>query len=270
MSNELAHKPLDGFAGYADASEGEDEQSSGSLIVGTKIKFDNAQVWVDGNGENLPAGLELVLVKVLRVVQKWGPDNKPIEEHTRILEPHDKWPDLDALNAICPESEWREVFGKMQGPWEGQRLVYLVDQQTMARYTWPSPQNTIGSRICVNDIVDRTNWMRRFRGALVYPVVELSDTFMRTSYGGARGGRQRPNFIVKRWIAFNDDPTLPTAEIKSLPEPTTVADPPSKTAVTLEQFAKAEEKPSQKSETAGMKTVNEPSAKEVTGDEIVF
>jgi hypothetical protein len=202
MGSEITRKPtpaeLDGFAGYTDTAEGEVEQTSDSLIVGDKIVFNEAQVWVDGSGNKLPSELELVLVKVLRIVQKWGPDNKPIKKETRILEPGQKWLDLDKLNAACPQSEWREKFGKMQGPYQGQRLAYLVDQETMARYTWPSPKDTVGSRICVEDIIERINWMRRFRGDCVYPVVTLADTFMPTGYGG----RQRPHFIVKRWISF--------------------------------------------------------------------
>src|SRR6516164_2641375 len=131
MGNDVAKKPenelcnLDGFDGFTDETEGEDEQSSGSLIVGTKIKFDEAQVWVDSNGKKLPAGLELVFIKVRRVVRKWGPDNKSIEGETKILEPHEKWPDFDALNAKCPKSQWHEAFGKIRGPYRGQRLVYL-------------------------------------------------------------------------------------------------------------------------------------------------
>jgi len=261
MGNDVAKKPenelcnLDGFDGFTDETEGEDEQSSRSLIVGTKIKFDEAQVWVDSNGKKLPAGLELVFIKVRRVVRKWGPDNKSIEGETKILEPHEKWPDFDALNAKCPKSQWHEAFGKIRGPYRGQRLVYLVDQQTMAPYTWPSPKDTIGSRICVTDIVDRTNWMRRFKSALVYPVVELSDTFMRTSYGGARGGRQRPHFIVKRWIALGSD-----GQAQELESPMQKM---------LDDFGNKQN--SAKTVTSLLaKEVTPPTAKEVTGDEIPF
>lgn len=255
MSNELAHKPtpaeLDGFAGYADASEGEDEQVSSGLIVGTKIKFDEAQVWVNNVGEKLPPGLVLVLVRVLRIVQKWGADNKPIDEHTRTLEPHKKWPDLDAFNKKCPKSEWREKFGKMQGPWQGQRLVYLVDPQTMARYTWPSPKDTIGSRICVGDIVERVNWMRGFKGAHVYPVVELSDTFMPTGYGG----RQRPHFLVKGWKDFGLG-----GEAQKLETPVQQA---------LDDFS-AKQTDTKTAAALSGKEVTPPTAKEVVDDEIKF
>jgi hypothetical protein len=136
----------------------------------------------------------------------------------------------------------------------------------MARYTWPSPKDTVGSRLCVHDIVDRTNWMRKFNGAHVYPVVELSDTFMRTAYGGAHGGRQRPHFIIKRWVAFfggGGDKALPPADAPQLSE----VKAPDPVKETLDQFAAGtEQKPQQK----GMQTVKPPTAKEVTGDEIKF
>jgi hypothetical protein len=240
MSGELVRKStqeIDGFDGYEDATEGEEEQFSSGLIVGEKIKFDNSQVWVDRNGDELPAGLEVAVIKVLRVEQKWGSDRKPIEEYTRILEPGQKWSDLEALNAQCPQNEWREgPDGKMRGPWQGQRLVYFVDVQTMTKYTWPSPKDTVGSRICVNvDIVDRTLWKRKFRGANVYPVGELSDTFMPTRYGG----RQRPHYKFKYWIKFGPD-----GEIQQLESST--------------------------QKVLGAKTIAPPTAKEVTGDEIQF
>src|SRR6516164_3405683 len=89
MGNDVAKKPenelcnLDGFDGFTDETEGEDEQSSGSLIVGTKIKFDEAQVWVDSNGKKLPAGLELVFIKVRRVVRKWDRTTSRSKERLR-------------------------------------------------------------------------------------------------------------------------------------------------------------------------------------------
>jgi hypothetical protein len=256
MTNEIARKPtsaeLDGFAGYNDASEGEDEQpTSGGLIVGTKIKFNDAQ-WFDNVGEKLPAGLELVVVRVLRVVQKWGADDKPIAECTRIIEPLQSWPDLKALNKKCP-SEWREKFGEMRGPWQGQRLVYLVDPETMARYTWPSAKGTIGARLCVEDIVDRINWLRNHKkNDAVYPIVELGDTFMPTGYGG----RQRPHFIVKGWKDFGADAGTQKLET------------PVQQAIDDVNAKRADTKPAAPALTG--KEVTPPTAKEVTDDEILF
>jgi hypothetical protein len=216
---------------YEDATEGEDERLSSSLIVGDKIKFDAAQVWVDREGNPLPAGLELVALKILRAVQKWDLKGHPIEEHTRILEPHEKWPNIEELNAACPQSEWRERDGKMQGPFAGQRLVYFVDMKAPARYTWPSPKDTIGSRMCIDDLRDRIMLTRRVRGADVFPVVELTNIFMRTRHGG----RQRPHLPVKRWITFG--PTGEAAQAQ--------LEPPT-----------------------GVKTVAAPTAREVTNDEV--
>jgi hypothetical protein len=87
-----------------------------------------------------------------------------------------------------------------------QHIVYLMNLKTMDRYSYPT--GTIGGAIAVGDLVDKTKWMRKFRGAHVYPVVALSDTFMKTRFGG----RQRPHFIVKDWKNLGPDK-------KALPEP---------------------------------------------------
>jgi hypothetical protein len=225
------NQEVDGFD-YDDTTEGKEERLSGSLLVGGKIGFSIAQIWVDRDGNKLPPRLELVVNKILRAVQKRDLDGNPIAEHTHILEPHEKWPDIEALNETCPKSEWREgPDGKLRGPFGGQRFVYFVDMQDMSLYTWPSPKDTIGSRMCINDLRDRINLTRKFRGVDVYPVVELSDTFMPTRFGG----RQRPHLPVKRWITFG-----PSGEVKQLEAP------------------------------AGVKVVEPPSTKEVTRDEITW
>jgi hypothetical protein len=244
MSNELAATPppsTDSFEGFEDGIEGKEEQQSGRIIQGEKVKFTNEAMWVIGEDDELPAGLELVVVNILRVVQKWGLDDRPIDEHTRILQPGEKWPDVSALNEACPKNEWREGPNGLQGPWQAQRIVYLFDPQTGGFYTWPTP--TVGGRICINDLVERTKMTRRYRGAEVYPVVTLSDVFMNTRYGG----RQRPHFKIVRWIAFG-----PGGEVKQLE---------SAEQKTLDDFA---------SQKAGAKTVAAPTAKEVTDDEIRF
>jgi hypothetical protein len=234
---------IDSFEGFEDGIEGKEEQQSGRIIQGDKVKFTNEAMWVIGEDDELPAGLELVVVNIIRVVQKWGPDNKPIDEHTRILKPGEKWPDIDALNEACPKSEWREGPNGLQGPWQGQRVVYLFDPQSGGFFTWPSNSDVIGARICVNDLVKRTKLTRRYRGVEVYPVITLSDTFMPTRYGG----RQRPHFKVVRWITLG-----PGGEVKQLE---------SAEQKTLDDFAN--QKP-------GAKTVTPPTAKEVTDDEIQF
>jgi len=237
MENEVAKKPaqpIDGFAGYEDAVEGNEQQTSNRVIQGELVKFTNEVNWVTGAGEELPSDLELVVIDIGRVVQKWK-DGNPVE--TRVLQPGEKFPDIDALNETVPKKEWAEgPDGKPRGPWQSQHVVYLLDPRKMGRYTWPT--GTVGGAIAVRDIVDRTCWMRKYRGANVYPVVRLSDVFMPTRFGG----RQRPYFNIERWISLDGSGAVLTpTELPALESPPTA--PPE---------------------------VKPPSAKEVTDDEVRF
>jgi hypothetical protein len=201
------------------------------VIQGVRLKFTNEATWIDDTDEELPAGLELIAIDILRVAQKWV-DQLPAE--TIVLGPGERFPDIAKLNATCPKSEWREgLGGQTQGPWQAQHIIYLLDPKTMTRYSWPT--STTGGAICVRDLVDRVKWMRKYKGENVYAVVELSDTFMNTRYGG----RQRPHFLVKRWEKLGpQDNTLAAPEQAALTKPSNV--------------------------------VEKPTAKEVTGDEIPF
>ena len=209
-------KPLlDGFQGFEDAVEGAISPAN-RLIQGILVKFTNQSTYVTGGGDELPSTLELVAANVSRIVQRWA-DGQPIE--TRVLEPGEKFPDLEKLNASVPQSEWREgPDGKLRGPWQAQYLVYLLNPDTAQRYTYTT--GTIGGGIAVRDLVDRTNWMRKFRGEHVYAVVTLSDTFMPTRFGG----RHRPHFLIKRWVALGGEGALPPTEPPALTGPQT-ADP---------------------------------------------
>jgi hypothetical protein len=211
-------RQLDGFDAYEDAIEGEDDQQlTNQVIKGALLKFTNEAMWVTGEGEEISPELELVPVDVGRAVQKWK-DQKPIE--TIILEPGQKFPDIEQLNAETAQHEWAEgPDGRSRGPWQAQHIVYLLNLATIDRYCFPT--GTVGGRICVRDLVDRTQWMRRFRGASVFPVVTLSDTFMKTRFGG----RQRPHLLIKRWIALGGGGTLALASTPALAPPNTTEAP---------------------------------------------
>jgi hypothetical protein len=237
MENEVAKKPaqpLDGFTGFEDAVEGDEQQTSNRVIQGELVKFTNEVSWVTGAGEELSPDLELIVIDVGRVVQKWQ-DGNPVE--TIILAPGQKFPDIEKLNAKVPQTEWEEgPDGKPRGPWQSQHVVYLLDPRKMARYTWPT--GTTGGAICTRDIVDRVGWMRKFRGARVHPVVTLTDVFMNTRFGG----RQRPHFNIVKWVSLDGGGALLTpTELPALESPPTA--PPE---------------------------VKPPSAKEATDDEIKF
>ena len=199
---------------YNDSVEGGPEQTQDAAsFVEAIVKFNNQATWVTKDGAELPANLELVAVDILRVVQKWI-DEQPVE--TIILEPGQKFPDLKEKNEKTPQSEWKKgPDGQPCGPWQAQYIVYLLNPETMDKYSFPT--GTIGGSIAVHDLVDKVQWMRRYRGAHVYPVVVLSDCFMHTHFGG----RQRPNFIIKRWIAFGEgQQVLPAVSPKALPPAT--------------------------------------------------
>jgi hypothetical protein len=214
---------VDGFSGYDDRVEGDDRPQGGGIIKGMLVKFANDATWIDTNDDKLPANLELVVIDVKRVSQKWI-DQKPVE--TRELEPGEKFPDVEALNEAAPKDEWHEADGKMHGPWQNQHIVYLLNFETMDRYSYPT--GTVGGSIAIRELVDKTNWMRKLRGSGIYPRVALRDVFMHTRWGG----RQRPYFEIKGWVQLGGDdkiaalpapkptPLPPIPGVKEVPEPT--------------------------------------------------
>jgi hypothetical protein len=164
-------------------------------------------MWVTRDGDELLADLELVAVDVGRVVQKWQ-DDRPVE--TIVLQPHQKFPDVEEMNEKVPKEEWVEgPEGKLRGPWQAQHILYLLDLKTMDKYTFPT--GTTGGRIAVRDLRDKTMWMRRLRGPNVYAVVTLADSFMNTRFGG----RQRPHFRIVRWVGLGAE----SGQVEVLPAP---------------------------------------------------
>src|SRR6516165_1466783 len=159
---------IDGFAGWNDGVEGDDRPEGGAgVIQGVLIKFTNEGKWVTRDGDELPADLELAAIEVLRVVQKWTPDGQP-DGPPVILEPDQKFPDIEEMNDKAPREEWGEgPDGKPRGPYQGQHVLYLLDLKTMDKYTYPT--GTGGGRIAIRELRDKLVWMRRWRGSNVYP-----------------------------------------------------------------------------------------------------
>jgi hypothetical protein len=202
---------VDGFDGWEDGVEGHDRPAGAGIIQGVLLKFTNAATWMTRDDDEISADLELVAVDVIRVIQKWQ-DGRPVEGSTNILEPGEKFPDIEAMNAAIPRSEWEEgPTGELRGPWQAQHVLYLVDLQTMDKYTYPT--GTTGGRIAIGELKDKLTWIRRIRGPNVYPTVVLSDTFMKTRFGG----RQRPHFKIVSWVRLGGG-----AEVEALPAPSPV------------------------------------------------
>ena len=209
----IKHEPtklVDNFEGWEDGVEGSDRPQGTGIIQGTKIKLSNEAAWLQRDNEEMSPNLELVAVDVLRLVQMWGPDGMPVNEETIILEPHQMFPDIEEMNAKVPRSKWVEgPNGKMRGPYQASHVLYLLDPQSMDKYTYPT--STVGGRIAIRELRDKIMWMRRLRGPNVYAVVLLSDTFMNTRFGG----RQRPHFKIMRWTRLGGE----GGEVEALPSP---------------------------------------------------
>jgi len=188
---------VDSFEGWEDGVEGDNRPEGAGIIQGTVTKFTNEATWVTRDEVELSRDLELIATGIVRVVQKWI-NQQPVE--TRILEPGEKFPDLETLNETAPKSEWAEgPDGKPRGPWQAQHILYLLDLKTMDKFTFPT--GTTGGRIAVGELRDKLVSMRQLRGPGVYPLVSLGDTFMKTKWGG----RQRPHFQIVRWVRLGGE-----------------------------------------------------------------
>ena len=251
LKSETAFVNLDGFDGYTDESEAPDQEDfapSARVIQGDRIGFSKQGIWVDRAKQPLPSNLLLLVHDVIRVVQKWGTDGMPADL-PRILGSNEKWPDVEAMNEKCPKSEWRMYFNELIGPYQKQKIVYLWDPVTMKKYTWAASSNSGMS--CVSDLVERIKMMRAFKKVKAYPVVALSNLLWSKRYNTLG-----PNLIVKGWVEKDESGALlplatatPTAALAA-PKPATVQE-------LLEEFT-------------GLKTVEPPTGKEATGDEIKF
>ena len=250
MASNVMKKPtaeqLDGFSGYSSEVEGAEDRGGGSLIRGQRVKFKDAKWITHPEGVVLPPTLELVVYDLVRVVNKWGKDQSkgPLEE--RVLGPGEPFPDFKKLNAEAPREEWYlGPNGELVGPYSGQKLVYLLDMQTMARYTWTDPL-TVGGSIAIENLVDQTNLKRKAsRDTSLFPVITLGDTFMPTRFGG----RQRPHLIIVGFIPFGSSGSTPVTG------PTEPQLPPAGDA----------------KKTSTAKTIEgKPTAKEVVDDDIPY
>jgi hypothetical protein len=253
MSNDVAKTTtyqldaFDGFNDFTNEVEGEEERVSGRVIQGNKIKFIDPR-WLDNTGKDITGKL-LTAIGVRNVVSKWGHDNTLLA--SRILAPGEKFPNFDELNRQCDKSEWRDSFGERKGPWEGQHVVYFIDE-LYNKYSWPSPTTTVGSSICVREFADQVAMVRKFKGNDVFAVTELGHTDFPTAYGL----KQRPDLLkIKEWVSLRSDQTgdpLPAPDSEPAIDVTPTSASPALAAP------------------AGAQHVDKLTAKEVTGDEIMF
>jgi hypothetical protein len=194
MSNEVVKQQaqLPEHFGYADEERDEDGLSG---QLNTRIKFTNTAAWKIADIDVDITGKKYLAVNLRRFEIKWI---NGVREDVVELGPHDKFRDLNALNEACDKSEWSEgLDGKLRGPWQHQRVVELIDIATMDALSWPT--STTGGKIAIEELKHKIERMWRFRG-LVYPLVELGHTRMKTRFGP----RERPHLPVSGWYRIGE------------------------------------------------------------------
>jgi hypothetical protein len=177
----------------------DDREHDGRIIKGVLLKCNDGR-WPGRDGLPAPTG-PLLVIGTLTILQRWS-GKKPIE--TIIKEKGKDWPDVDILNEVIPQSEWEiGIDGQPRPPWQVQRVVYLVDENSAERYTYAN--GTVGAHIAVSELKDRLA-DKRFMlvDDTVLPVVELSSKPMKTRYGV----KMRPEFRVVGWRSTGGTPRL--------------------------------------------------------------
>ena len=251
MTNEIVTNYAGAVDGFDD--DGADEGNFIRVIQGAKWAFSNEGVWVDGDGELISTNREVVVVKLAKVLQKWI-DQKPVRDCTKFLASGEQV-EIEALNAECPQSEWSEdLNGKPRGPWQLQQIVYLVDMETMSKFTYAT--STVGGNIAIGELKDAVKLMRKFRGPGVFPVVTVATKPMKTRFSPRP--RPRPHLEIKRWISFGPEGTaIPAASTALLP---TSPLAPQQDPDQLNNVLKRQ----------GAHTVEEPTPREQMNDDIPF
>jgi hypothetical protein len=183
-----------------------------SIIRGSILRC-NDGFWADREGLSFATGTEMLALGTTKAAQHWQ-GGKPIETIIGTL------PDIEALNEAIPKDQWEQGLSGLRPPWIVVFVVYLIDPRDGSIYTFIN--STVGARIAVERLTQRTQAMRMLRGQRVSPVVKLDAKPMVTKYGQ----KMRPEFTITDWRDLSGD----EVEHKSTPQigkpvkPTTTAE----------------------------------------------
>jgi hypothetical protein len=204
----------DGFDGHTDHVEGDDSSEQQGLIRGTHLKFGSTAQWERRDSETIGSDVKLIITDIVRAVLKWSA-NKTERPETTIIPPGQPFPDVQAMNDAVPKDQWRQGPAGLQGPFQTQQAVVMLEPRSMEEFTFTT--SSIGGFIAVKDLVDKVKTMRRYRGP-VSPIVTLGDAPMRTRFGE----RRRPHFAIVNWVRMGGGDEPPQA---ALPSPNSSAAP---------------------------------------------
>jgi hypothetical protein len=163
------------------------------LLQGTIIRCVDGH-WSDRDGVAFSPDTQMIVLGTTQALQRWQ-DQTPIE--TILKKPGERLPDVKALNAAIPQSEWEDgIDGNPRPPWVLQHVVYLLNPVDASLYTYLN--STTGAAIAVKHLNDRVKWMRALRSEQVVPLVALDAKPMATRYGQ----KMRPEFRILGWREF--------------------------------------------------------------------
>jgi hypothetical protein len=175
----------------------DDTSTDNRLIQGTLIRCVDG-VWSSKDKLELPD--KLLALGTVEALQRWE-NGKPTETITK--KAGEALPDVEELNSTIDEAAWEDGPGGRRPPWVHCFVVYLVDSNDAAKYTFCN--STWGARRAVDILKDKVRTMRLFRGQHVTPVVQLDSAPMSTQFGMKR----RPEFKIVSWVELGGGGELP-------------------------------------------------------------
>ena len=171
----------------------DDEDYSGQLIKGTRLKFVD-KLWTAADGTPLHENDQHLAAGTGHAFQRWVNGLPEVITEKPL-------PDLDALNAAIPRAEWPigKFSGQPEAPWKHVWYVYLVRMGDGALFT--SINSTSGQKVAYIRLKERINTMSVLRGVPVLPIVKLRWAMMPSAYGP----RPRPDFAIDEFRNFGSD-----------------------------------------------------------------
>jgi hypothetical protein len=179
---------------------------------GTIARWASSTGWVDRDG--LPLPKTMLVIGYITVLRRWK-EKRPeyISEHPL--------PDPDVLNNAIPIAEWETgLDGKPRRPWALTYVVYLVDLQTGALYTYA--HDTYGAMQAYNALEEQIAVMRMLRGEHVFPIVHLEQRPWKSQ---TYGMQTRPHFQVVDWRASGGTPAISPPSTPQLTGPMAITPP---------------------------------------------
>src|SRR5262245_60491873 len=126
--------------------------SDRSVIKGVILRCVDGE-WTCADGTEPPE--PLIVMGTSEALQCWK-DSKPTD--TVAKRPGEDLPDVKALNAQVPESEWElDMNGKPRAPWVHSYIAYFINPADAEAFTFIN--STWGAKIAVERLAERISNM---------------------------------------------------------------------------------------------------------------